>query len=61
MKVKCRHCNTVHEAEEWNKSTKMSCGEGFTEIEKGVNSNNWYYVCPSCWCDCYKKDREIIE
>jgi uncharacterized protein (DUF2225 family) len=61
MKVKCKHCNTVHKSEEWNEATERMCGKGFTEIEKGINSNNWYYICPSCFGTCFKDDREIIE
>lgn len=61
MKVKCKFCDTVHEAEEWNKTTLRLCGEGFTEIEKGINSKNWFYICPSCDNPCFKNDRETIK
>lgn len=61
MKIKCKFCNITHEADEWNKSTKRSCGEGITPIEEGINNNNWMYICPSCHNWCYKVDRERMD
>jgi len=60
MKVKCKHCNNSNEFEKWNKETLRQCGEGFTPIEEGINSRNWYYICPECGLECYKKDREKV-
>jgi hypothetical protein len=57
MKIKCTHCNNISNANDWNTMTEKYCGKGSKPIEEGLESSNWYYICPYCYEKCYKDDR----
>jgi rubredoxin len=56
VNFKCKHCNTVSEAEKWDEETNRYCGGILKGIEEGYNNLNYYYVCPKCGERMYKND-----
>lgn len=60
MEIKCKHCNSINNAEAWNENTFKKYGGNLRDIEQGIDNLNYIYACPSCGEDCYKHERIIV-
>ena len=56
---KCKRCNAVSSAEEWNDVTASSCDEEITKIED-EDADMAFFVCPGCKHLCEPHERENI-
>lgn len=56
-KYKCKICNQISTAEEWNKNTINKLGEPITNIEDSPE----FMICPKCKGEIYCEDFEEIQ
>lgn len=56
MEFKCNYCKKLSHEDEWNDRTRKECGDLAKGIGEGYNNMNYYYVCPLCGENNYKKD-----